>query len=185
MRHFQEDRRKLKELMLYVSAQCASKHNFGSVILYKILYFSDHLAFGKLGQPITGADYMKEKHGPIPRTVYTAREELQAEGRLEIREIKHGRGTLHKPVAMATPDMTQFTDEEIALVDSVIERFRNSSTRKVRRASHVLHAWKAYNISDTIPYETVYISPDQRLTRKEIEIGQEVARRRGWLRSAR
>src|SRR5712671_5297716 len=113
MRRFIEDRQKLKELMLYVSQRCASKRNFGSVILYKILYFSDHFAYGKLGQPITGAEYMKEKHGPIPRTALPARQELESEGRLRVDEIAHGRGTLHKPVALASPDMSMFSGAEI------------------------------------------------------------------------
>lgn len=183
MRHFQEDRRKLKELMLYVSQQCASKHNFGKVIFYKILYFSDHLAYAKLGQPITGADYIKEKYGPIPRTALPASQELEAERRLAFKQ-KPG-GTLQKPVALDSPDMSLFSEAEIALVDSIIKRVMDKSTRKVRRASHRLHAWQAYEIGDTIPYETVFISPNQRLTRKEIEIGQEIARRRGWLHTAR
>jgi hypothetical protein len=185
MRRFTEDRRKLKELMLYVSQQCASKRNFSSVILYKILYFSDHFAYGKLGQPITGADYMKEKHGPIPRTGYAALEQLESEGRLAIEEIPKGRGKLKKPVARDGPDMSMFSDVEIAIVDSVIDRFRDFSTRKVRRSAHALAAWRAYKIRETIPYETVFISPNQRLTRKEHKIGQEIARRRGWLRTAR
>src|SRR5688572_4293177 len=100
MRQFTEDRRKLKELILYVSQRCASKRNFGSVILYKILYFSDNFAYGKLGQPITGAEYMKEKHGPIPRTALPARQELESEGRLAIEEIPKGRGKLKKPIAL-------------------------------------------------------------------------------------
>ncbi len=185
MRHFIEDRRKLKELILYISQQCASKRNFGSVILYKILYFSDHFAYGKLGQPITGADYMKEKHGPIPRTSLPARRELEGAGRLVFKEIKKGRGTLKKPVALDTPDMSIFSEAEIAIVDSIIERFKEFSTRKVRRSAHALAAWRAYKIRESIPYETVFISPNQRLTRKEITIGQEIARRRGWLRAAR
>jgi Protein of unknown function (DUF4065) len=184
-RKFTEDRRKLKELILYVSQQCGSKHNFGSVILYKILYFSDHFAYGKLGQPITGAEYMKEKHGPIPRTALPARQELESEGRLRIDDVRHGRGTLKKPVALDRPDMSMFSKDEIALVDSIIERFRHSSTRKVRTATHDLKAWRAYKIGATIPYETVFVSPDQRLTRKEIKIGQEIAKRRGWLTTVR
>lgn len=181
MQRFTEDRHKLKELILYVCQKCATKRNFGSVILYKILYFSDHFAYGKLGQPITGADYVKEKHGPIPRTALPAMQELEREGRLEIREL----GRLHKPVAVDNPDTATFSVSEIALVDSIIERFWESSTRKVRASAHGLHAWKAYKIRESIPYETVYISPNQRLTRKEHKIGQEIARRRGWLRTAR
>lgn len=185
MRQFQEDRRKLKELILYVSQQCASKHNFGSVILYKILYFSDHFAYGKLGQPITSATYVKEKHGPIPRTALQATQELEGEGRLRVDKVRHGRGTLKKPITLDAPDMSMFSEAEIALVDSIIERFRHSSTRKVRTAAHDLKAWRAYKIRETIPYETVFISPNQRLTRKETKIGQEIARRRGWLITAR
>jgi hypothetical protein len=185
MRQFQEDRRKLKELILYVSQQCASKRNFGSVILYKILYFSDHFAYGKLGQPITGAEYVKEKHGPIPRTALAAGQELEREGRLRFDAVRHGRGTLKKPIALAAPDMSMFSADEIALVDSILERFRSMTTRKARTVTHDLKAWRAYFIGDTIPYETVFVSPDQRLTRKEIKIGQEIARRHGWTSTVR
>jgi hypothetical protein len=185
MRHFTEDRRKLKELILYVSQKYGSKRNFGSVILFKILYFSDHFAYGKLDKPITGADYLKEKHGPIPRNGYAAMQELKDEGRLAVEDVSKGRGTLKKPVALASPDMSEFSEAEIAIVDAVTERFLKFSTRKVRRSAHILAAWRAYKIRETIPYETVFISPNQKLTRKEIKIGQEIARRRGWLRTAR
>jgi hypothetical protein len=185
MRPFNEDRRKLKELILYVSQQCATKHNFGSVILYKILYFSDHFAYGKLGQPITGAEYIKEKHGPIPRTGIRAIQELADEGRLRVDAVRHGKGTLKKPVALNGPDMSMFSPAEMSLIDSVIERFQEATTRKARSVSHQLKAWRAYEFGEIIPYETVYVSPNQRLTRKEVKIGQEIARRRGWLTTVR
>jgi hypothetical protein len=44
MRQFKEDRRQLKELILYISQQCAADPNYGSTHLYKTLFFADFLA---------------------------------------------------------------------------------------------------------------------------------------------
>jgi hypothetical protein len=187
MRHFTEDRRKLKELILYVSQQCASKRGFGSVTLYKILYFSDHFAYGRLGHPITGAEYIKEKHGPIPRTVLPARRELEREARLGLREtpLKRRKGTFKQPVAIGAPDMSVFTPDEIAVVDGVIRRLWTLSTRKVRTLAHESAVFHSRAIGETIPYETIFVHRDQRLTDAEIRFGQQLAKRHGWTRSGR
>jgi hypothetical protein len=187
MRQFTEDRRKLKELILYVAQQCADKHNFGSTTLYKILYFSDHFAYGKFGEPITGAEYMKEKHGIIPRRVLPATQELEREGRLAIREIplKGKRLPFKKPVAVVAPDLTLFTSEQIALVDNVIERFRRMSTKQVRKYAHESAVFHSFELKETIPYETIFVHREQRLTPAEIKLGQELAKRHGWTRSER
>ncbi|HET6960154.1 MAG TPA: Panacea domain-containing protein, partial [Vicinamibacterales bacterium] len=67
MRQFTEDRRRLKELILYISQESASDPDYGWTALNKILFFSDFLAYAKFGKPITGTEYMREKHGPVPR----------------------------------------------------------------------------------------------------------------------
>ena len=187
MRHFHEDRRKLKELILYVSEKCASKRSFGSVTLYKILYFSDHFAYGKLGQPITGAEYMKEKHGPIPRRVLPATQELEREGRLDIqiKPLTRRKGTFKKPVARDSADRSVFSREEIAIVDAVIRRFWPMTTRKIRKYSHESAVFHSRKVGETIPYETIFVHRDQRLTPAEIKLGQELAERHGWTRTER
>lgn len=187
MRHFTEDRRKLKELILYVSQQYADKRGFGSVILYKVLYFSDHFAYGRLGQPLTGAEYMKEKHGPIPRRVLLATRELEREGRFRIdaKELTRKKGIFKKPVALADPDMSVFSPEERAVVDGVLKYLRPLSTRKIRALSHESAVFHSRDIGETIPYETIFVHRDQKLTQAEIKFGQELAKQYGWTRSER
>ena len=50
---------KFKELVIYIAGRCESDPYFGAVKLNKLLFFSDFFAYAKLGNPITGAEYMK------------------------------------------------------------------------------------------------------------------------------
>jgi hypothetical protein len=137
------------------------------------------------GEPITGAEYIKEKHGPIPRTALPARRELEREGRLVMRQapLKKKKGTFKKPVALAASDTSVFTREELTIVDAVIRRFWSMSTRKVRKLSHESAVFHSRDIGDPIPYETIFVHREQRLTPAEIKFGQDLAKRHGWTRS--
>jgi hypothetical protein len=63
------DRNRLKNLIHYVIWVAGARANFGATKLYKIAWFSDARQFVLSGKSITGAPYLREKHGPIPRTV--------------------------------------------------------------------------------------------------------------------
>ena len=70
-------------MLLYVSQQCASDPEFGSTLLNKILFFADFIAYGKLGEPITSAVYVRDKRGPVPRDIEEYRKELRDDGRCD------------------------------------------------------------------------------------------------------
>src|SRR5687767_13243323 len=104
MRRFPEDRRKLAELILYISQRFAADPSYGSTHLYKTLFFADFLAYAKFGQPITGDEYERERHGPVGRAVRGVRRELVNAGDIDERETSvpagpKGSVTLKTPVA--------------------------------------------------------------------------------------
>jgi hypothetical protein len=187
MRQFPENRRKLKELILYISRECASHPDYGSTHLNKILFFADFLAYAKFGEPITGAEYMKERRGPVPRAVRLGYKspisELRREGALRLKVTQLPRGQRVTPIAEREPDTSLFTKEELELTKLVIDGFEGWTAGKISKHTHEFSNWHAANLHETIPYETVFISPDQRLTESRIKRGQELARQRGWLLS--
>ena len=188
MRHFPEDRPRLKELILYISKQAEPDENFGSTALNKLLFFADFLSYAKFGKPITGAEYIREKHGPVPKPVRTGRNspiaELERAGALR-REATRLTGvpkemTRVKPIALRQADMSLFSEDEINLVNQVIATFYGWPAGKISKYTHELPQWHSVPLLEVIPYETVFVAQDQRFTEAETQHGLELARRYGW-----
>jgi hypothetical protein len=187
MRQFKEDRRKLRELILYISKHGQSDPTYGSTLLSKALFFADFLAYAKYGNPITGAEYIREKHGPVPRPVRThprVLTEMVRAGDLRLRETPVPlRGkviTRITPVPLREPDLSIFSAEEIELVDQVIGTFEGWPAGRISKYTHQLPQWHTVPLNETIPYELVFVAQDQRFTERETEHGLELARRHGW-----
>lgn len=187
MRHFELNRRKLAELILYISQELASEPNYGSTHLYKALFFADFLAYAKFGNPITGDSYAREKHGPVGRTVRQVRREMAHDGELAEREtpVKDVPKpmTLKTPIARRAPDLSVFSKPELELVDQVIHTFRGWRAGAISKYTHELAQWHTVPLNETIPYESIFVAQDQRMTDAEMKHGIELAQRLGWPRS--
>jgi uncharacterized phage-associated protein len=130
---------KFKELILYIATQCKEDVFYGAVKLNKVLFFSDFLAHERLGQPITGAEYMAIEHGPAPRRLLPIREEMLEEGDIVVEQRAHQTRIL----AAREPDLKQFSPEELAIVDYVVLSLRNIAAEEVSDLTHQLPGWRA------------------------------------------
>jgi hypothetical protein len=152
---------KFKELMLYVAEKSASDPDFGATKLNKILFFSDFLAFARLGQPVTGVDYQRLKWGPAPRRLIPVQKELVESGEAAVIPIARGY-TQKRLVALRSANLGLFTPDEVALVDSVIELLNGRRAIDVSELSHEWSlAWQSMSDGETIPYETVFWGPPE------------------------
>ena len=61
------DEKKLEELILYISEQCADDPTRGAVKLNKILCYSDFLFYAYHDRGITNVEYQKLPKRPAPR----------------------------------------------------------------------------------------------------------------------
>jgi hypothetical protein len=187
MREFQEDRRKLKELILYISKKGESDPTYGSTLLNKALFFADFLAYAKFGNPITGALYIREKRGPVPRPMRAPSvvlTEMKRAGELRLHETQIPlRGkviTRVTPIAQREPDLSVFSAQEIELVDQVTGTFHGWPAGAISKYTHELPQWHTVPLNETIPYELVFVAQDQRMSEAETNHGLELARRYGW-----
>lgn len=172
-----EDR--LRELILYVARKCQADPKFGATKLNKILWWSDFLAYAQTGDPITGVEYMRIENGPVPRRLVPIREELLSARDAVIEEVDRVGGyTQKRLVAMRKPDLSLFTPEQIALVDSVIDQLWKRTAKGVSSLSHG-KAWEVAEDRGPIPYEAVFLS-DQPNNRYDKARTKELARRFGW-----
>lgn len=175
------DEDKLRELILHISRKCASDPRFGSTKLNKLLYFCDFWAFGRWGRPITAVDYQHIENGPAPRRLKPVRRQMVEDGDLAIQEVPLKSGnTQTRTIALRKPKLADFTAEEIALVDEVIDLFWNSDSDGMTHQSHADVGWKMTEMYETIPYGSIFLS-DAPLTDAEIFRGQELARKFGWV----
>src|SRR5437868_7055571 len=120
--------KKLEELILYISEQCADDPTFGAVKLNKILCYSDFLFYAYHDRGITNVEYQKLANGPAPRRLVPIRDRMIKRGHLALQPIPLKSGyTQHRPRNLRRPDLNLFTGEEIATVQNVIHDLRSVS----------------------------------------------------------
>jgi hypothetical protein len=176
-RKWTEDDARFKELVLYICEKCANDPRFGATKLNKILYFSDFLAFGESGAPITGMEYQKIKKGPAPRRMVPIRDEMVKAGDLAIQRVKliSGGRVQERPINLRSANLEMFTSTQIALVDSIIEALRDATAEEVSELSHRMVGYKVVDVGEIIPYETIFVS-DEPMSEADIDRARELAR---------
>ena len=63
-------KRKFKTLVQFIVSRCADDPSrLGYTKLNKILWYSETNHYLKTGAPLTGANYVKRQHGPVPACI--------------------------------------------------------------------------------------------------------------------
>ncbi len=172
------DQQKFRELVLYIAQKCMNHQKYGITKTNKILFFSDFIAFAKLGKSITGADYFKLPKGPAPRQMKPILAEMTAHGELALAPQRVFTHTQQRPTALREPDLSLFSGEEIAIVDQVIELLKDKYAEEVSDLSHYYLGWQLVEDRETIPYGSVYwrVTKKEDITERDIRIGDEIAK---------
>lgn len=109
-----------------------------------------------------------------------AEEELGRSGYLSWRLEEAGPHTQKIPIADEPPDETQFSQQEIGIIDQVLEELRELGGKGAREWSHKNSAgWNLVDDEEPIPYETAFVSmekPPDAL----FEHAKRLARERNW-----
>jgi uncharacterized phage-associated protein len=143
---------KLKNILLYFIEKS------GGVFftkMNKLLFYADFVAYRQTGKGITGLAYKAIQHGPVPvrwDRIYSFYDEINQ----EIVQFSDGRaGT--KLVSKLSPDMTEFDEDELKVLEFVRERFKSETPTQISETSHQEEAWKQNIDSDQlINYEMAF-----------------------------
>lgn len=175
------DDARFKELLLYIADKLADDRSFGATKLNKVLFFSDFLAYGLFGEPITGATYQRLEFGPAPKELLSAQAELEQSGDAILVTRRHFNLTQKRLMALRPADVSWFSAKQVALVDDVIEMLRHRSARDVSAFSHdVALGWQIAGDQEQIPYAAVFLSVEP-LTSTDIEHGRRFAGDYGFM----
>ena len=142
---------RLKNLLLYIIEQ------MGEVFqtkMNKVLFYIDFLSYRERGMAISGLAYNAIEFGPVPLRwdrVYSAFDEIVPESRL-VHEQESTALT-----ASTEADMTSFTDQERAIIDTVCAKMKDLSAHDISELSHNEPAWQRHlHQVETIPYEEAF-----------------------------
>lgn len=172
--------KRLTELILYISKKMSNDEFFGQIKLNKVLFFSDFTAFGRLGHTITGAEYQHLDEGPAARAMLPIQTRMQAANILVIEPRSIYAYSQNRPVSLRDPDLSDFSGEDIAIVDVWIDRLRPLTGTQTSKLSHDTFGWRTTTNRQTIDPKSVFISW-RTPTAADIERGQELAEKHGLL----
>lgn len=174
------DERKFRNLMLYVAKRGEQDASLGKTKLWKTLWLSDFLAFARLGESITGADYVHMPQGPGPTRGDRVLRRLRNESLLKIEpRLFHGLEVQH-PVALADPEPLAdwLSSDQEAIVEEVLQHFaRGNATEASQWAHDNSVGWRLTKDGERIAYETIFLSPEDP-TEDDLAWALEVVRRR-------
>jgi hypothetical protein len=175
------DRNRLKTLIHYVIWVAGARPNFGATKLYKVAWFADARRFVLSGRSITGAPYVREKHGPIPREGMSIREELVREG-----AIKQWRDRIYdhegwKFRALTPPHPNEFTADEKKEIDYWIRHIDEDHTAtSISDLSHD-YGWEIARMGERIPFYSVLAQRVREPNDEELEWAREKAKELGLI----
>ena len=179
-----DEDQKLRELIVYIAVKCQYDPHFGATWLNKALFYCDFSAFARLGKSITGAEYFALDQGPAPRRLLPVRIAMEEQGDVALQKLTKQ----HRLVPLREPDLSIFTPQEIALVDSVLDQLRTLDADGVSELSHAFLGWRAAWVEGeakgdgnyvTIPYSTTFVS-NEPLDEFGQARGRELAARHSW-----
>jgi hypothetical protein len=173
------DRKKFQELIVYMAKRLGPEAALGRVKLAKLLMQSDFGAYERSGQSITGATYEKWEHGHLPRELLLAQRDLEARGDIATEAEDYFGKTLNHITAQRDPDLSKFSEDELAIVEGAIRRFGHESAAYLSELSHLEVGWRLAALKEEIPYNTVFLGMGG-VTEGDIRRGEELASSHGW-----
>ncbi len=132
--------RKLEELLVFVSRHPAVT-DVGLTKLWKLLFFIDQESLRVLGQTITGSDYIKYQHGPVPSRGEKHLKKLCREKAITCRQRLHGGYRLNEVHPQREHEATMFSEAELEMADRVCRRLGRKNASQLSELSHADPAW--------------------------------------------
>lgn len=153
------DREKFEELILYIARRLPPEAALGRVKLVKLLMLCDFTAYRRMGQPITGAHYQKWEHGHLPEEFVRSEKDMQAgpDPVLKERQVDYFGKTLRQMTAERDPSMERFSEDELAIIEGVLQRYGHESASYLSQLSHQELGWQLAKDREEIPYSTALI----------------------------
>ncbi len=132
---------KLANLILFMANHPQVK-NLGVTKLWKLIYFVDAMALRDTGETITGSEFIKYEHGPVPSKGERILKRLRKNDQIKIENKSLHGYLLTNVVALAESDSDIFSDTELEIISDVCDRYGMQTAQKLSELSHQEPSWK-------------------------------------------
>lgn len=167
------DMMRLEEAVLFICSTARPEDELGAVKLNKILYYSDMLRYAQTGKSITGATYVKNQRGPVPREVMKVINRLKAANRLSTSEVSIFDKTRREFDALDEPSLKIFEHEELKLINNMIRYVCGYDARGINDVSHTV-VWEVADMGEVLPYESFFVSYLGDVDDDDVKMAQEI-----------
>jgi hypothetical protein len=152
------NKQRLQELILYISQQMEEHRHAGSgrIKLAKLVWRIDFASYWFLGKPITDSTYIVDTLGPKFSNEREFIDQMITEG---IFRWSAGFDRQKIPTALREPDMSEFSDTEMSIIDTEIQSNRALTAKEMVDQAHHFPGYKhaaARGSGTEIPYASVY-----------------------------
>jgi hypothetical protein len=113
--------------------------------LNKLLFYADFVMHKQTGYSMSGVQYRAIPMGPVPNNFNSIFEYLANRNDVDIFYTTFpdsGTGEQFKPNAKRKFNSEIFTEDELAILDNIADRFKNTSTNEIIEISHREKAWQ-------------------------------------------
>lgn len=144
-------REKFKDALHYVAARAGARPDFGATKLYKVLWFSEARTFVLNGAPMFGVEFVRQRHGPVPKDAMRIREELVAEGRLKIWKESWSNFSQWHFKSITPPDSSRLSALDIDTLNYWTRHIDEDHTAtSISDQSHD-YGWEIARMGETLP----------------------------------
>ena len=148
--------KKYKNAVLFFANKICNG-TLGKLKLMKLLYYLDFDFFEKYGRSITGDEYLRFEHGPVPRMGEKILKQMQGkEIKIVSRKIAKGYNNQQHIEATKEFDPAVFTKEEILMLEEIVGKWEKFTGAEMKAASHGEAPWIATKPNHVIDYNLAY-----------------------------
>lgn len=134
------NRDKLNAVILEIASH-ESVESLGLTKLYKLVYFADAHHLRETGATITGSEYIKYDHGPVPSRGEKAVKQLRRAEKIETPTVSYGPYEGYAISAREKSPAGVLSESELASLNFVCEALGRTSAMDLSDLSHREPAW--------------------------------------------
>ena len=154
MAHINE--KKYKNAILFF-AKKTQNGTLGKLKIKKLLYYLDFDFFEKYGKSVTGDEYLRFEHGPVPRMAEKILKQMEGkEIKITRRKIKEGLNDQQHIEALKDFDLSVFSKEELVMLDDIAGKWEKFTGTEMKMATHGEAPWISTEPDGVIDYNLAY-----------------------------
>ena len=139
---------KIKNIILYLT-----KEGLHKTKLLKELFYIDFKCYKEYAYSLTGLEYAKINHGPVPDNFEYLLSKLFDQNIIDLNVIIHDNYEENIFEAIEQEDMSVFNSNELEIIDYVKKYFKDFNVKEIVDFSHKEKAFNNTNLKEIISYE--------------------------------